>query len=63
MGRRGYTIGHEPDSIEFSTLGGWIATKAGGMKRNKYGNTEDIVKSVRVAGSGVLALERRERQR
>ena len=34
MKERGYTIGHEPDSIEFSTLGGWIATKASGMKRN-----------------------------
>ena len=54
MARRGYTIGHEPDSIEFSTLGGWIATKASGMKRNKYGNIEDIVKSVRIAGSGGL---------
>lgn len=48
MRSRGYTIGHEPDSIEFSTLGGWIATKASGMKRNKYGNIEDIVKDVRV---------------
>lgn len=45
----GYTIGHEPDSIEFSTLGGWIATKASGMKRSKYGNIEDIVKGVRIA--------------
>lgn len=44
----GYTIGHEPDSIEFSTLGGWIATKASGMKQNKYGNIEDIVLDVRV---------------
>jgi alkyldihydroxyacetonephosphate synthase len=51
LGRRGYTIGHEPDSLEFSTLGGWIATKASGMKQNKYGNIEDIVKSVRVVGS------------
>jgi alkyldihydroxyacetonephosphate synthase len=48
--RRGYTMGHEPDSIEFSTLGGWIATKASGMKRSKYGNIEDIVKSARVVG-------------
>ena len=48
MKRRGYTIGHEPDSIEFSTLGGWIGTKASGMKRSKYGNIEDIVKSVSV---------------
>ena len=52
---RGYTMGHEPDSIEFSTLGGWIATKASGMKRNRYGNIEDIVKSVCVVGpDGVL---------
>lgn len=55
LSRRGYTMGHEPDSIEFSTLGGWIATKASGMKRNKYGNIEDIVKAVRVAGpKGIL---------
>lgn len=48
---RGYTIGHEPDSIEFSTVGGWIATKASGMKQNRYGNIEDIVKEVRVISS------------
>ena len=40
---KGYTTGHEPDSIEFSTLGGWIATNASGMKKNRYGNIEDIV--------------------
>jgi len=52
---RGYTMGHEPDSIEFSTLGGWIATKASGMKRSKYGNIEDIVVSTRVVTpNGVL---------
>lgn len=44
----GYTLGHEPDSIEFSTLGGWIATAASGMKKNRYGNIEDIVQDVTV---------------
>ncbi|KAG5671444.1 hypothetical protein PVAND_001640 [Polypedilum vanderplanki] len=34
----GLTMGHEPDSIEFSTLGGWIATRASGMKKMVYGN-------------------------
>jgi alkyldihydroxyacetonephosphate synthase len=24
----GLTLGHEPDSFEFSTLGGWVATRA-----------------------------------
>ena len=45
----GYTMGHEPDSIEFSTLGGWIATNASGMKKNRYGNIEDLVLDVSVA--------------
>ncbi|MDE2736883.1 MAG: FAD-binding oxidoreductase [Gemmatimonadota bacterium] len=43
LAARGYTVGHDPDSIELSTLGGWIATNASGMKKNRYGNIEDIV--------------------
>ncbi|RXG52385.1 Alkyldihydroxyacetonephosphate synthase, peroxisomal, partial [Armadillidium vulgare] len=43
LGKRGYTMGHEPDSYEFSSLGGWVATRASGMKKNIYGNIEDIV--------------------
>ena len=39
--------GHEPDSAEFSTLGGWISTRASGMKKNTYGNIEDIVQNVK----------------
>ena len=40
--------GHEPDSFEFSSLGGWISTRASGMKKNVYGNIEDIVSSIRL---------------
>ena len=43
---KGYCMGHEPDSVELSTLGGWIATNASGMKKNRYGNIEDIVENV-----------------
>lgn len=46
--RHGFTTGHEPDSIELSTLGGWISTNASGMKRNRYGAIENIVDSVTV---------------
>jgi alkyldihydroxyacetonephosphate synthase len=42
----GLTCGHEPDSIELSTLGGWIATNASGMKKNRYGNIEQLVEKV-----------------
>ncbi|HEU4428211.1 MAG TPA: FAD-binding oxidoreductase, partial [Myxococcota bacterium] len=44
--RHGFTTGHEPDSMELSTLGGWIATNASGMKKNRYGNIEDLVLSI-----------------
>ena len=44
--KKGYCMGHEPDSVELSTLGGWIATNASGMKKNRYGNIEDIVENV-----------------
>ena len=43
LGEIGYITGHDPDSVELSTLGGWIATNASGMKKNRYGNIEDIV--------------------
>jgi len=51
----GFTMGHEPDSVEFSTMGGWIATNASGMKKNKYGNIEDLVLDFNVvAANGTL---------
>jgi alkyldihydroxyacetonephosphate synthase len=46
------TMGHEPDSVEFSTLGGWVATNASGMKKNRYGNIEDLVLDVSVVTAG-----------
>ena len=48
LATHGFTMGHEPDSVELSTLGGWIATNASGMKKNRYGNIEDIVLDVTV---------------
>ena len=48
LNARGYTMGHEPDSYEFSTLGGWVSTAASGMKRTKYGNIEDIVVDIKM---------------
>ena len=43
-----YTIGREPDSLEFSTVGGWVATRSSGMEKNKYGNIEDLVIRIRM---------------
>ncbi|XP_018413584.1 PREDICTED: alkyldihydroxyacetonephosphate synthase, peroxisomal isoform X2 [Nanorana parkeri] len=55
LGESGYCTGHEPDSMEFSTLGGWVATRASGMKKNIYGNIEDLVMYVKmVTPKGVV---------
>lgn len=56
MRARGFTVGHEPDSYEFSTLGGWVATRASGMKKNTYGNIEDIVVHITVSRFGHVFL-------
>lgn len=51
----GLTTGHEPDSIELSTVGGWVATNASGMKKNRYGNIEQIVENITmVTPQGVI---------
>ncbi len=46
LAKQGFTSGHEPDSVELSTLGGWISTNASGMKKNRYGNIEQIVEKI-----------------
>jgi len=46
LSEKGFCTGHEPDSMEFSSLGGWVVTRASGMKKNIYGNIEDLVNIV-----------------
>jgi alkyldihydroxyacetonephosphate synthase len=43
---RGLTIGHWPQSVAISSVGGWIATRASGQFSTAYGNIEDIVHSI-----------------
>ena len=50
----GYTLRHFPQSFEFSTLGGWLATRAGGHYATLHTHIDDFVESMRVvAPSGV----------
>jgi alkyldihydroxyacetonephosphate synthase len=37
------TLGHWPQSIALSTVGGWIACRSAGQLSNRYGKIEDIV--------------------
>jgi alkyldihydroxyacetonephosphate synthase len=43
---RGLTIGHWPQSIAVSSVGGWVSTRASGQFSTAYGNIEDIVYSI-----------------
>jgi len=42
----GLTIGHWPQSVAVSSVGGWIATRASGQFSTANGNIEDIVYSI-----------------
>ena len=55
----GLTLRHFPQSFEFSTLGGWIATRAGGHFATNYTHIDDFVESIRmVTPSGVMESRR-----
>ncbi|TDD87012.1 FAD-binding oxidoreductase [Actinomadura darangshiensis] len=44
----GLTLRHFPQSFEFSTLGGWLATRAGGHYATVLTHIDDLVESMRV---------------
>ena len=44
----GYRLGHDPQSIRISTVGGWIATKASGQLSARYGGIEQLVVALEV---------------
>jgi alkyldihydroxyacetonephosphate synthase len=44
----GLTLRHFPQSFEFSSLGGWIATRSGGHYASLYTHIDDFVESLRV---------------
>ena len=48
LGAHGLTLRHFPQSFEFSTLGGWIATRAGGHFATGPTHIDDLVHSVRL---------------
>ena len=53
------TLRHFPQSFEFSTLGGWIATRSGGHFATLYTHIDDFVESVRVlTPTGVVESRR-----
>ena len=55
----GLSIRHYPQSFEFSTLGGWIATRSGGHFATLYTHIDDFVESIRtVTPAGIMESRR-----
>jgi len=60
--RHALTLGHWPQSMDLSTVGGWLACRGAGQYSNRYGKIEDMViglevvladgRVVRTGGSG-----------
>ncbi|MCK6588739.1 MAG: FAD-binding oxidoreductase [Polyangiaceae bacterium] len=48
LAEHGLSLRHYPQSFEFSTLGGWIATRSGGHFATLYTHIDDFVQSVRM---------------
>jgi len=54
---RGFTLGHYPQSFEFSTLGGWVVTRSSGQQSLGYGRIENLFAGgVLLAPAGEMCL-------
>jgi alkyldihydroxyacetonephosphate synthase len=57
--KEGMTIGHFPQSIELSTVGGWVATRSSGQFSSAYGSIENVVMSLEIVLPNGEVLETR----
>jgi alkyldihydroxyacetonephosphate synthase len=48
LNKAGYSMGHFPQSIDVSTVGGWVSTRAAGQYSTRYGAIEDILLALEV---------------
>ena len=56
LARRGFTLGHFPQSFEYATIGGFAATRSAGQSSSGYGRFDSLVSSIRlVSPAGELA--------
>lgn len=53
---QGYTLGHFPQSFEYSTLGGWIATRSSGQQSLRYGRIEQLFAGGKIETPGGTLL-------
>lgn len=48
LNARGLTLNHHPQSLDRSTVGGWVATRATGQLSSRYGGIEDLIVALKI---------------
>jgi alkyldihydroxyacetonephosphate synthase len=57
LAREGLTLGHFPQSFEFSTVGGWVATRSAGQASTGFGRIDELVEGLRcLAPAGEVSV-------
>ena len=55
---QGFTLGHFPQSFEYSTLGGWVVTRSSGQQSLRYGRIEQLFAGGRLESpAGTLDIQ------
>jgi alkyldihydroxyacetonephosphate synthase len=49
LNQHGYTLNHSPQSLDRSTVGGWVSTRATGQFSSRWGGIEDLALALTVA--------------
>ena len=58
LNARGYTLGHYPQSFDYSSLGGWVVTRSSGQQARHYGRIEQLFAGGKVlTPRGLLSLQ------
>jgi alkyldihydroxyacetonephosphate synthase len=57
--KEGLTLGHFPQSIDISTLGGWVAARSAGQKSARYGRLEEMILGLEVVLPGGAVVRTR----
>jgi alkyldihydroxyacetonephosphate synthase len=57
LNERGLMLPHYPASVEWATVGGYIAARGSGVLSTRYGKIEDLVLSIRVATPATGLME------
>jgi alkyldihydroxyacetonephosphate synthase len=58
LARAGLTIGHFPQSFEYATVGGWVATRSAGQASTGHGRADELVEGLRlVSPAGTLEVK------